>query len=296
MASSFISFPTFDAPISFPMFGEGFSISPPSFIQIGSFPVYFYGIIIALGFLLAVLYHVKFHNRLDIKMDDIFDLMLFAVPAAIIGARLYYVLFNWSLYADDLLGIFRIRDGGLAIYGGVIGTAIALYFRCKHKKIPLGPAMDVAAFGLLIGQSVGRWGNFINREAYGYTTDIFCRMGITPPGGETFFVHPAFLYESLWNILGLVILHFLCKTRRRYSGQFFILYVFWYGLGRFFIEGLRTDSLWLVQDVIRVSQLLALLSAAAALAVYIINFRRVSRFQKPFLGGALANHDEESGA
>jgi len=296
LATSFISFSELDSPISFPMLGENFSINPPSFIQIGSFPVYLYGMIIAFGFLLAFLYGFKFHKRIGIRADDIYDLAVFAVPSAIIGARLYYVLFNWSLYADDLLGILRIRDGGLAIYGGVIGTVIALYFRCKHKKIPLGPPMDIAAFGLLIGQSIGRWGNFVNREAYGYTTEIFCRMGITPPGGETFFVHPTFLYESLWNLLGLVILHFLCKHRRQYQGQFFILYVFWYGLGRLFIEGLRTDSLWLIQDVVRVSQLLAFLSAAAALAVYIINFRRISRGQKPFLGGAPTNPEKEGDA
>lgn len=273
--------------ISFPMFGDDFVLDPPASFSIGSFTVYFYGVVIALGFLLAVLYVAKFHDRLGMKMDDIYDLMLFAVPTAIVGARLYYVIFNFSLYSDDLLAIFRIRDGGLAIYGGVIGAVLALFFRCRHKKVGFGAALDVAAFGLLIGQSVGRWGNFFNREAYGYATDAFCRMGLTPPGGETFYVHPTFLYESLWNLLGLIILHLICRKRRKYEGQFFILYVAWYGLGRTFIEGLRSDSLWLIPDVIRVSQLLAAVSFIAALAIYLINHFRMKKGLSPLLGKAL---------
>ena len=289
-----------DALISFPMFGEDFVINPPASLnalleRLGvsplPFDIYFYGLIIAMGFLLAVAYTAKFHDRLDISMDDVYDLVIFALPSAIVGARLYYVIFNFSLYTDDLMGIFRIRDGGLAIYGGVIGAVVALVLRCRHKKIPLGKALDVAAFGLLIGQCVGRWGNFFNREAFGYETDVFCRMGLTLPGRETVYYHPTFLYESLWNLLGLLILHFLCKKRRKYQGQFFILYVAWYGLGRAWIEGLRTDSLWLIPDVIRVSQLLAVVSCAAAVCVYVLNARRLRQGRGPLLGGAIDGHD-----
>ena len=272
--------------ISFPMFGENFVIDPPYAVNIGSFPVYLYGMVIALGLLLAVLYTSRYHRRLDISMDEVYDLLIFALPTAIVFARLYYVVFNFDLYRDDLLGILRIRDGGLAIYGGVIGAVLALYLRCRHQKIGFGKALDVAAFGLLIGQSVGRWGNFFNREAYGYETDIFCRMGLSW-NGETIYVHPTFLYESLWNFAGLLLLHNICRKHRRYQGQFFLLYVAWYGLGRTMIEGLRTDSLWLIPELIRVSQLLAVVSCLAAVTVYLINHRRLAQGRNPLWGGSL---------
>lgn len=280
-----------EAVISFPMFGESFAIDPPYCFEIGSFKIYFYGVIIALGFILAIVYAAKNHRRFDIAMDTVYDLLLWAVIAAVIGARAYYCAFNWELYASDPISVLYIRDGGLAIYGGVIGAVIALFLRARRKKIGIGKPLDVAAFGLLIGQCVGRWGNFFNREAYGYETDIFCRMGLTIPGGETIYVHPTFLYESLWNLLGLIILHIICKKRRRYEGQFFILYVAWYGLGRTFIEGLRTDSLWLIPGVIRVSQLLAAVTMVLAFALYIINYRRMKKGMKPLVGKALDGCD-----
>lgn len=276
-----------EALISFPMFGDNFVLDPPAYFSIGNFNIYMYGVVIAIGFLLAVLYVSRTHSRFGIDMDDVYDLVLFAVPTAVVGARLYYVVFNWSAYAGDFASIFAIRDGGLAIYGGVIGAVIALWLRSRAKKISLSKVLDVAAFGLLIGQSVGRWGNFFNREAYGYETDVFCRMGLTL-GQSTVYVHPTFLYESLWNLAGFLLLHFHSKKHRRYYGQYFILYVFWYGLGRAFIEGLRTDSLWLIPDVIRVSQLLAAVSALAALIVYIINNRRIRKGLRPAVGTALS--------
>ena len=272
-----------DALISFPMFGEKFVIDPPAHIAIGNFNIYMYGIVIAIGFLLAVVYVRRTHDRFGIKMDDVYDLVIFAVPSAIIGARLYYVIFNWSLYAGNFASVFAIRDGGLAIYGGVIGAVIALWLRCRAKKLSICGALDIAAFGLLIGQFIGRWGNFFNREAFGYETDVFCRMGLTL-GGSTMYVHPTFLYESLWNFVGFIILHFHSKKHRKYSGQYFLLYVIWYGIGRSLVEGLRTDSLWLIPDVIRVSQLLAAVSALLALAVYIINACRLKKGLKPLIG------------
>ena len=154
------------------------------------------------------------------------------------------------------------------------------------KKISIFPALDVMSLGLLIGQFMGRWGNFFNREAYGYETDIFCRMGLTL-GNTTTYVHPTFLYESLWNFIGFIALHFYSKRNRKYKGQFFILYVFWYGLGRAWIEGLRSDSLWLIPDVIRVSQLIAIVSCVAALIVYILNARRLKAGLKPIFGASL---------
>ena len=283
--------------ISFPMLGEGFSVNPPAWFSIGGFNIYVYGVTIALGFLMAVMYVNAFHERLRISMDDVYDLTIFAVLAAIVGARLYYVAFyDLSAYLAEPVSILRIRDGGLAIYGGVIGAVTALVLRCRHKKIPAGKALDVAALGLLIGQSVGRWGNFFNREAFGRETDIFCRMGLTVPGRETVYVHPTFLYESLWNLTGLILLHFFCKNRRKYEGQLFALYVAWYGLGRMFIEGLRTDSLWLIPGAVRVSQLLAAVSMLCAVVVFALNERRLRNGEKPLFGTLIADALPEDGA
>ena len=275
-----------EAIISFPMFGENFAINPPYCISIGSFCIYFYGIIIAAGLLLALVYGTKNGKRLDIESDTLYDLVIWGVIAAIIGARAYYCIFNWSSYAENPAKIFAIRDGGLAIYGGIIAAIIAVWIRCRMKKISIYPALDVMSLGLLIGQFMGRWGNFFNREAYGYETDIFCRMGLTL-GGNTIYVHPTFLYESLWNFIGFIALHFFSKKNRKYKGQFFILYVFWYGLGRAWIEGLRSDSLWLIPDVIRVSQLIAAVSCVAALIVYILNARRLKAGLNPIFGAKL---------
>lgn len=275
-----------EAIISFPMFGENFAIDPPYCISIGNFCIYFYGIIIAAGLLLALVYGVRNGKRLDIDPDTIYDLVIWGVIAAVICARLYYCVFNWSSYAANPAKIFAIRDGGLAIYGGIIGAIIAVWIRCRMKKISIFPALDIMGFGLLIGQLMGRWGNFFNREAFGYETDIFCRMGLTL-NGSTMYVHPTFLYESLWNLIGFVVMHFYSKKHRKYKGQFFIIYVFWYGLGRAWIEGLRSDSLWLVPDVIRVSQLIAAVSCAAALIVYIINARRLKAGRKVLFGASL---------
>ncbi len=269
------------------MLGEGFRINPPSALVIGGFSVYFYGIIIACGFLLALVYSsVSSSKRLDEKMDNVYDMAIWGLIFGVIGARLYYVLFYLSNYRDNWTDIFRIRDGGLAIYGGVIGAVIAILWRSKRLKVSPFPTLDIAGLGLLIGQSVGRWGNFFNREAYGYETDVFCKMGLTL-NGQTIYVHPTFLYESLWNALGLVILHNVVKYRRRYKGQIFLLYLFWYGLGRTFIEGLRSDSLWLIPGAVRVSQLLAFLTMAAALVLHLVNTGRVKAGKKPLFGIAL---------
>jgi len=278
-----------DAIISFPMFGEGFQLDPPYAITVGGFNIYFYGIIIALGLLLAVIYHTRFSRRLDMKMDDVYDYLIWAVILGVVGARLYYVAFfySWAELTADPLLLFRIRDGGLAIYGGVIGAGLALLIRARMRRERVWPPLDVMGFGLLIGQAVGRWGNFFNREAYGAETDVFCRMGLTL-NGSTIYVHPTFLYESLWNLLGLVLMHIHCKKRRKYQGQYFLAYVFWYGLGRAFIEGLRSDSLWLIPDVIRVSQLLAAVTALLALAALLVNAARVRAGRPPLIGAPLA--------
>lgn len=266
------------ATITFPMLGDWFAVNPPATFHLFGWTFYWYGAIIACGFLLAALYCFKRSSQFGISGDNLMDLLIFAVPSGIIGARLYYVIFNFSEYVDNPIDIVKIWEGGLAIYGGVIGGIIAAAIFCRVKRIPIGPILDLGSFGLLIGQAVGRWGNFINREAFGAETTVPWRMGLTPKGSDvTFYVHPTFLYESLWNALGLLLLHiFSKKNRRKYDGQIFLFYMCWYGLGRLYIEGLRTDSLYLPGTDIRVSQLLAGLSLLAGLIILFINkvFRR----------------------
>ena len=241
--------------ISFPGLGLSFNPSRVAF-SIGSKPIYWYGIIIAVGFLLAVYYAMKRADQFGLTQDNIIDMLICTVPLAIIGARAYYCLFSWDLYKDDPIRVLYIWEGGLAIYGGVIGAVIGLFLYTKVKKVKTSALLDVGGLGLLIGQSIGRWGNFMNREAFGAQTDSFLRMGLTDANGATIYVHPTFLYESVWNAIGLLILHFYSK-RRKFDGQIFLMYLGWYGLGRMFIEGLRTDSLYVGASNLRVSQLLA---------------------------------------
>jgi len=258
-----------EATITFPILGENFSINPSSTYTIFGHQFNWYGAIIALGFLLAALYVTRRAKAFGLTADNIIDMLLISVPIAVVSARLYYVVFNFSEYRDNLIDVVKIWEGGLAVYGGVIGGVLGAFIYSRVKKIPMAPVLDVGSFGLLIGQAVGRWGNFFNREAFGAVTDVPWKMGLTTAAG-TFYVHPTFLYESLWNLIGFVILHFYSK-RRRYDGQMFLLYVVWYGLGRFWIEGLRTDSLYLFATGIRVSQLLAGLSFLAALTILLLN-------------------------
>ena len=271
------------ADISFPMLGN-LTLNPPSYFTLFGKPIYFYGVIIACGMILAALYCAKRAPKFGLTDDNLYDMLIWAIPLCIIGARLYYVAFRWDYYAENFGEIIAIRNGGLAIYGGVLMGIIVALVWCRVKKIPFFAMADLASFGLLIGQAVGRWGNFMNREAFGAETDVFCRMGLTYPGSATVYVHPTFLYESLWNIIGFLILHFWTKRGgRKYDGQVFWLYIFWYGLGRAWIEGLRTDSLYIGSGPIRVSQLLAAVSAAAALTVLIIKARKHPDPEKMFV-------------
>lgn len=264
-----------DATVTFPMLGEWFSYSGSNTYKIFGLTFHWYGAIIALGFLLATLYCMKNCRRFGVTPDELTDALIFGVPAGIVGARLYYIIFHYDSFAGDFLSVFKTWEGGLAIYGGIIAAAVVCILYCRHKKIPIGAMLDVACFGLLIGQLVGRWANFVNREAFGAVTDVFCRMGLTPPGGETVYVHPTFLYESLWNLLCFLFLIAHARWgKRRFDGQYFLIYVGWYGLGRTFIEGLRTDSLFLFGTGVRVSQLLAALSFLTAAVFLILLLRR----------------------
>ena len=264
-----------NAEISFPMFGD-FHMNPPSSFELFGRTFYLYGAIVALGFLLGILYCAHKSERfIGIPSDTLYDFVLWLLPTAILGARAYYVIFQWDQYKSDPLSIFKLWEGGLAIYGGILAGLVLVILWCRRRRIPFGALGDLSVYGLLIGQSIGRWGNFLNREAFGAETDIFCRMGLTNPGEATIYVHPTFLYESLWNFIGLLFMHFWFKRhKRRFDGHAMLLYVAWYGIGRMLIEGLRTDSLYLGGTGIRVSQLLAGCSALLAIVLLVIFLRR----------------------
>jgi phosphatidylglycerol:prolipoprotein diacylglycerol transferase len=253
--------------ISFP--SVGITINPSPELDLGFAQIRLYGLLIAVGLMLAVWYACRRSKQFGLKSDDILDGVLCIVPFAILCARLYYVAFEWSSYKDNFWSIFYIWQGGLAIYGGVIGAAIGIvaFAKVKKGKVNLFALLDLTSLGFLIGQCIGRWGNFMNREAFGAVTDSFFRMGLLDSHtGVVTYYHPTFLYESLWNLCGFVLLHFLSK-KRKYDGQIALGYVAWYGLGRTFIEGLRTDSLW--WGPFRVSQLLAAVSCLAAVGLLI---------------------------
>ena len=256
--------------ITFP--GLGLEMNPARTLTLGPITIHFYGLIIAFGLILAVLYGCKRCKDFGIKDDDLIDGVLWVTPFAILCARLYYCVFSWDHYAANPISILYIWEGGLAIYGGVIGAVVGILVFCRFKKIKVGTILDIVALGFLIGQSIGRWGNFFNREAFGAETESFLRMGLYNSITElTRYYHPTFLYESLWNLVGFIGLHFLSK-KRQYDGQIALGYAAWYGLGRCMIEGLRLDSLY--WGPIRVSQLLAAVSCLAAVAVLLYqNFR-----------------------
>ncbi len=286
----------FDAgAISFPGLGIE-SINPPQTLPFTIFgkEIYLYGIVIAFGFLLAILYVRKRAKEFGTNFDLITDAILFAVPLAIICARIYYVAFQWEHYKDDPISALYIWQGGIAIYGGVIGAILGLILFSKLRKQKLTPYLDVMALGLLIGQCIGRWGNFFNREAYGEIiyNHFFLRMGIEkiPDSGIFQYWHPTFLYESLWNFVGFFLLHFLSK-KRKYDGQTFLQYLAWYGLGRVWIEGLRTDSLYLGGTGLRVSQLLA--GASFIVAVGVMLYIRL--FKEPDGSRMLVNQATGNG-
>jgi phosphatidylglycerol---prolipoprotein diacylglyceryl transferase len=201
--------------ISFPGLGLNFHINPTAF-KIGSFPIAWYGIIIAVGLLLAMIYGMKRAKEFNVTVDDLSDVIIFSIIFGVIGARLYYVLFyiddtGVNPYFSDPLSIFNLRSGGLAIYGGMLAAFATAFIVCKIKKISVGAVYDIAALGFLIGQAIGRWGNFVNEEAYGSATNLPWRMLIS---ASTDAVHPCFLYESLWCILGFVLLHMYSKHRK----------------------------------------------------------------------------------
>lgn len=256
-------------PIQFPGLHLSFNVGDSVF-TIGDFALRWYGVLIAAGLLLAMLYAMKRSAEWNVSVDDLSDVIIFSIIFGIIGARLYYIIFDPNRSTDftSFVDWVNIRNGGLGIYGGIIASFLTAFVVCRIKKISVGAVYDLAGLGFLIGQAIGRWGNFFNREAYGAATNLPWRMVVDNTGTA---YHPCFLYESLWCILGFVLLHIYSKRHRKFNGEIFLMYVMWYGFGRFFIEGLRTDSLYL--GTMKVSQVVAMLSFVTALILTII--RRV---------------------
>lgn len=282
--------------ISFPALGLEFNVHPVAF-SIGGLHIYWYGIIIALAFGLALLYCMPRAKKLGLNADRVVDVVIAGTIGGVVGARIYYVIFAWEEFAGDLSRVFRTWEGGMAIYGGLIGAVALGLVMAKLRHVKAMPMLDLAASGFLIGQGIGRWGNFINQEAFGSNTTL--PWGMTSPNVVSYLsdrvsalegigvtvdpyapVHPCFLYESIWCLLGVLVLH-LYTRHRKFDGELFCIYLGWYGLGRAFIEGLRTDSLML--GTMRVSQLLSILLVVAAVAVIVSRRMRIRRSGDPEL-------------
>ena len=255
--------------ISFPAMGLSMNISPTAF-HIGSKPIYWYAIIILTGFLLGVLFVARDSKKRGLEPECVWDIALIGLIAGIIGARIYYVLFALHEFTR-FWDVFKIWNGGLAIYGGIIGALISTAIYCKVKRLNILNTFDVCCPGLFIGQAIGRWGNFVNTEVYGGVTSLPWGMSINgePP------VHPLFLYESLWNTLGLVL---ICILRRKKiaDGQIICFYAGWYSLGRLFLEGMRDPQyiLYVIPGVLGISQLVAAIGIVAAAVLFVILTRK----------------------
>ena len=263
--------------VSFPGLGMEFEINREAF-KIGDFSVYWYGILIGAGFLLAVLFAVLNIKRFGLNSEDFFDCVLAGLIFGIIGARAFFVIFRWEDYSQDIWKIFDIHSGGLAIYGGIIGGLGAACIVAKRKKMNIPAMLDIGGMGFLIGQGIGRWGNFINQEAFGTETDLPWRMVSENTGGIG--VHPCFLYESIWCLVGFGVLLLISFKWRKFDGQMFLMYLVWYGSERMFVEGLRTDSLYTPLFGLRVSQVISAVVVVIGIVLLIINFKK-AKAQKP---------------
>ena len=238
----------------------------PVAFDIFGISIRWYGILISMGMLLGIFLAYYEAKKQGYNPDDIIDLSLWVIPAALIGARLYYVAFQWEYYKGDILKILNTREGGLAVHGGLIAAVLAGYFFTRAKNIPFWKTADIVAPSIALGQAIGRWGNFINGEAYGGPTDL--PWGIMVDGVK---VHPAFLYESIWD-LGLFIFLIIYRRNKKFNGEILLLYAIIYSVGRFWIEGLRTDSLMFMG--LRTAQLISIAIIAFGLVLYFIMRRR----------------------
>ncbi len=264
------------------------------------FQIKWYGVIIAFGFTLAALFGGRIAYTWRINLSKMVDVLIYGTFGGIIGARAYYVIFQWDYYSQNPAEIFQIWNGGLAIYGGIIGGILAAFITCKLEKLNFYNLLDMVGMSLLIGQGIGRWGNYANQEAFGTFTngnfgmmskkvaayiashpDKFGLEGVTDVSTyieeNNLFVHPTFFYEFVWCMLGFLVLYITLKKFRKFSGQLFLSYGIWYGLGRTFIEGLRTDSLYVAGTNLRVSQVLSIcivIVCAVVLVAMLIKVRK----------------------
>ena len=274
-----------ESKLSFPGLGIGeFTVDSEAFSIFGA-SIAWYALIICFGMVLGVTYVIYRAKKIGISSEEVLDFALFVIPIGVLGARLYYVLMDLDNF-HSLWDVLNIRSGGLAIYGGIIAGALTVFGVCKYKKINFLAFADCIVPALVMAQAIGRWGNFMNGEAFGEITDSFLRMGILNVNSiytfgtrEMVYVHPTFLYESLWNILGFIGVNIFYK-HKKYDGQIFLMIFGWYGLGRMLIEGLRMDSLYLFGTSIRVSQALA--GALFVICTSILIYLAVKKYEHPF--------------
>ena len=268
--------------VAFPGLGiENFEVNPVAFTLFNKIEVRWYGIIITLGIILAFSYCAFRAKQEKISFDNLLDIAIFTVIFGIVGARLYYVLTSLDKY-DSLYSMIAIWEGGLAIYGGLIAGALTIFLVCRYKKIKVIKMFDAVAPGVMIAQALGRWGNFFNGEAYGEEVIegsflYFVRMGLIPnieSRTKMFYFHPTFLYESLWNITGFILINALYK-KKKFDGQIFYMYIAWYGFGRMLIEGLRTDSLYV--GVFRISQVVGFICFVVGSLMLTLNLLKSRR-------------------
>ncbi len=286
--------------VHFPGLGLSFDVYE-NFLEIpfgnDEITVKFYGVIIAFGFMVAALFGGRKAYKWKMSLDNMVDVLIYGIIGAVVGARLYYVAFQWDYYKDNLLSIFKIWEGGLAIYGGIIGGIITAYFVCKKTGLPFLKLLDLIGMALPIGQGIGRWGNFTNQEAFGInTTSIF---GMTSDKIVDYInshqqefaeygiemnpdlpVHPTFLYESVWCLLTFVVLYIVCQKFHKFDGQLILGYGIMYGLERMVVEGLRIDSLYIANTNLRVSQLVSLGLVVVCTIITVIKFVRMKKSQE----------------
>lgn len=258
-------------------------------------PVAWYGIIITLGIVMAALYVLYRARQEKVAADDILDLGVYVVLFSVIGARLFYVLTSLDEF-DSFLDVFKIWNGGLAIYGAIIAGALTIFLYCRIKKRNFYQFLDMVAPAVMLGQTIGRWGNFMNGEAHGSVTELFCRMGLRySEYGQAIYYHPTFLYESIWNMTGFILINLLYK-RKRYNGQVVLIYLTWYGFGRMFIEQLRTDSLYLFAEVwfLKISSLIGLFSFLIFGGILLYHAIKGTRLPTAYHPNISDNSEEES--
>lgn len=284
--------------VKFTALDKWFNVSSV-FLEAGNFSIRWYGVIIAFGLTLAVLFGGRTAYKWKIDINKMLDVLIYGCFGGIIGARAYYVLSEWDYYGKHLSEVVKIWHGGLAIYGGLIGGLLAAFVVCKVEKINVLNLLDICGMSFLIGQGIGRWGNFANQEAFGTNTSLpwgmysektqayltaLVKAGTDLKVDPTKPVHPTFLYESLWCLLGFVVLYIICKKFRKFSGQIFLGYGVWYGLERAIVEGLRTDSLYIGDTNIRVSQLLSVVLVVVCGILLTIFYIKYTLHPKPIEG------------